>query len=201
MTLMPGEYGSKQGRGRDDERASLCLRQMGTVLTILARAVGGTHVFVLVVFVVLYFIYDPVEEIVMKFMCVLVHSAAEEFIAIAELVDERTGSYGALIPGIPRNINVEGAERREESGGRGGDDGRGGGRSRRVIGDELSALGLATRDGGGCRWRWWVSRSWYRTRYRWCRDVCRLDDEVAEGRTEVESLEHGVGVTNQESQS
>jgi hypothetical protein len=35
-------------------------------------------------------------------------------------------------------------------------------------------------------------------RYRWCRGVWRLDDEVAEGGTEVECLEDGVGVTEQE---
>ena len=31
---------------------------------------------------------------------------------------------------------------------------------------------------------------------RWGRDVCRLNDEVAEGGTEVECL-HGVGITRQ----
>jgi hypothetical protein len=30
---------------------------------------------------------------------------------------------------------------------------------------------------------------------RWSRDVCRLNDEVAEGGTEVERLEDGVGIT------
>ena len=65
---------------------------MGTVLTILARVVGGTHV--LVVFVLLYFFGDLVEEIVEKLVGVLVHGAAKEFIAIAELVDES----GATVP-------------------------------------------------------------------------------------------------------
>jgi hypothetical protein len=88
---------------------------MGTVLTILARVVGGTHV--LVVYVVLYFFDDLVEEIVEKLVGVLVHGAAKEFVAIAELVDESAGSYGTLFRGILRNMNVEGAEGREESGG------------------------------------------------------------------------------------
>jgi hypothetical protein len=113
-----------------------------------------------VVFVVLYFFDDLIEKIVKKLVSVLVHGAAKEFVAFAELVDESAGSYGALFRGVLGNINVEGAECREESGGRRGYDGSGGGGNRREIGgDELSALGFATRDGGGCRWRWWVSRS------------------------------------------
>ncbi len=37
-------------------------------------------------------------------------------------------------------------------------------------------------------------------RCRGGRDVCRLDDEVAERGAEVEYLEHGVGITKQECQ-
>ena len=134
-------------------------------------------------------------------MGVLVHGAAEEFIAITELVDECTGSYGALLRRILRNVHVEGAERREESGGCGGDDGSGRSGSGRLVGNDLSALGFATRDGSGGCCRWWVSRSRYRMGDRWGRDVCRLNDEVAERGTEIECLQHGVGITKQECQS
>jgi hypothetical protein len=62
-------------------------------------------------FVVLYLFDDLVEEIVEKLVGVLVHSTTEEFIAITELVDERTGSNGALFRRILRNVYVEGAQR------------------------------------------------------------------------------------------
>ena len=42
-----------------------------------------------------------------------------------------------------------------------------------------------------------MSRRWWN---RWGRDVCRLNDEVAEGGTKVECLEDGVGITRQECQ-
>ncbi len=129
----------------------MCLKHMGTVLTVFARVVGGTHVPVPVVLVALYFFDDLVEEIIKKLVGVLVHGAAEEFVAIAELVDEGTGRYGTLVRGILRNIYVEGAERGEESGRCGGDDGSGGSGSRRKIGDGLS--GFATR-AGRCWGRW-----------------------------------------------
>lgn len=80
---------------------------MGTALTILDRAIGGTDVLVLVVSVVLYFFDDLVEEIVKKLVSVLVHGTAEEFVAFTKLVDEGAGSYGALIHGILGNINIE----------------------------------------------------------------------------------------------
>ena len=35
---------------------------------------------------------------------------------------------------------------------------------------------------------------------RWGRDICRLNDKVAEGGTEIECLEHGVGITMRECQ-
>ncbi len=47
---------------------------------------------------------DLVEEIVKKFVGILVHCTAEEFIAIAELVDECAGSHGALIGRILGNV-------------------------------------------------------------------------------------------------
>ena len=60
---------------------------------------------------------------------------------------------------------------------------------------ELSALGFATRDGGGGCWCLWVSRSWCRMENRWCRDICRLNNEVAEGGTEIECLELGGSIS------
>ena len=85
------------------------------VLTVLARVVGETHV--LVAFVVLYLTDDLVDEIVEKLVGVFAYGATEEFIAITELVNERAEGNGALIRRILRDV-YEGAQRREESGGR-----------------------------------------------------------------------------------
>ena len=99
------------------------------------------------VFVILYFLDDLVEEIVEKFVGVLMHGAAEELIAITELVDECTGSYGALIRRVFGNVHVEGTERREESRWCSGDDGSGGSGSGKLVGNNLSTFGFPTRDG------------------------------------------------------
>jgi hypothetical protein len=88
---------------------------MGTGLTVLARSVGGICVHVLMMPVVLYFLDDLIEEIVEKFVCVLVHCSAKEFIAVTELVDKGTWGNGALICRISGNVHVERAESGEES--------------------------------------------------------------------------------------
>ena len=104
------------------------------------------------------------------------------------------GSNSALILRILGDVYVKGAQRREESGGRRRNEGSKGSASGRSV--ELTALGFAMQDGGGGCWSLWVSRLWCKMENRWGRDVCRLNDEVAEGGTEVECL-HGVGITRQ----
>jgi hypothetical protein len=78
-----------------------------TILTVLARGVGGGVLFfILMMLVELYLLNDLIEKIVEKLVRVLVHDAAEVFISIAQLVDKSTGSNDALIGRIPGDIDV-----------------------------------------------------------------------------------------------
>jgi hypothetical protein len=69
----------------------------GTALTVLAGGVGVIYILVSMVLVILHFLDDLIEEVVEKFVGVLVHRATEEFIAITELVDKSTRCNGAFL--------------------------------------------------------------------------------------------------------
>lgn len=82
--------------------------------TVLAGVIRGADILILMVFVVLHFLDDLIEEVIEKLVRVLVHRAAEEFIAITELLDKGTRCNGAFIRRIPRNVHIKRTEGGEE---------------------------------------------------------------------------------------
>jgi hypothetical protein len=104
--------------GRPSMRDALLRREhVGTVLTVLARGIGGGVLVVLMMLIVLDLFDDLIQKVVEKLVRILMHDAAKVFIAIAKLVDEGTWCNGTLIYWVLGNVHVQGAEGREEGGG------------------------------------------------------------------------------------
>jgi HEAT repeat protein len=47
---------------------------------------------------------DPVQQIIEELVSVLMHRASEEFVELLEFLDERSGSDGALVARVFRNV-------------------------------------------------------------------------------------------------